>query len=120
MVAREILESVAGAGQERTLKAVQGLTSGAYQVSITVQDEWRVSGTVANVDGKAYSVSVGSDEFYACECPDFAYRRAICKHAVTLALYAIQHPQEGSQPGGVPQEPLIRPGLKLARVRSWA
>jgi len=94
MVAKEILEKVAKADSERTLKAIQGLTSGAYRVTVTVQDEWRVSGTVANGDGKAYSVSVGSDEFYACECPDFAYRRAICKHAVTLALYVIQHPRE--------------------------
>jgi len=109
MVAKEILESIAKAGQERTLKAVQGLTSGTYQVSITWQDEWRVSGVVAN--GKAYDVSVGVDGFFACSCADFAYRQAICKHVVMLALYAGSHPQKQ------PLEEKHMPNLKLARVR---
>ena len=113
MVAKEILEKVAQADQERTLRAIQGLTSGTCQVTLTAQSEQEVSGTVMNGNSKAYSVTVGSDGFYACSCPDFAHRKAICKHMVALALYAIQNPQEKIQ-----QKPLGRLGLKLARVRS--
>ncbi len=106
MVAREILAKVGQADSERTLKAVQGLTSGTYQVTVTLQDEWRVSGVVAN--GRSYDVSVGVDGFFACSCADFAYRHAICKHVVMLTMVATQEqPQEGER----------KPNLKLARVR---
>ena len=108
MVAKEILEQVGQVDPERLLKAVQGLASGTYQVTITRQDKWRVSGTVAN--GKAYDVSVGVDGFFACSCADFVYRQAICKHAVMLTMVATQEHQEQ------PQEGEHRPRLKLARV----
>ncbi len=131
MVAKEILESIGQADSERTLKAVQGLTSGTYQVSITRQDEWRVSGVVAN--GKAYDVSVGVDSFFACSCADFAYRQAICKHMVMLTMVATQEqPREEECDHKAPygsvtgcekcgskylHEGEHRPNLKLARVR---
>ncbi len=106
MVAREILAKVGQADSERTLKAVQGLTSGTYQVSITRQDEWRVSGVVAN--GRSYDVIVGVDGFFACSCADFAYRNVICKHVVMLTMVATQEqPLEGEH----------RPNLRLAKVR---
>ncbi len=104
MVSAEILSQAAKAGSERTLKAVQGLTNGTYQVSITKQDEWRVSGTVAN--GKAYDVSVGVDGFFVCSCGDSVYRGNVCKHAVMLVMVATQEqPQEGEH------------NLRLAKVR---
>jgi len=46
MVQKEILSVVADAGIERTMKAVQGLTSGDFQVTITAQDERGVAGLV--------------------------------------------------------------------------
>ena len=75
--------------------------------TVTLQDEWRVSGVVAN--GKVYDVSVGVDGFFACSCADFAYRQAICKHVVMLTMVATREHQE---------RPLEGEGnLKLARVR---
>ena len=97
MVSTAVLKTVTRAGPERMLRAVQGLTSGAYRVTVTLQDEWRVSGVVAN--GKAYDVSVGVDGFFACSCADFAYRQAICKHAAMLVLYAENHPLKGEHFG---------------------
>jgi len=107
MVSTEILNQAAKAGSERTLKAVQGLTNGTYQVSITRQDQWRVNGVVAN--GRAYDVSVGVDGFFACSCSDFAYRGIVCKHVVMLTMVATQEHQEQPQEG--------EPNLRLAKVR---
>lgn len=108
-VAKEGLERVAQADWERTLRAIQGLASGAYTVSLTAQNG-EVSGTVTNGDGQAYSAAVTRSGLYRCSCPDYTYRRVICKHLVILAIHAIQQQEEIQQP---------KPSLKLARVRSF-
>jgi uncharacterized Zn finger protein len=70
-----------------------------------------VWGLVRNGEDKVYSVQVAHGSA-SCSCPDFAYRHTICKHALALALYAIQHPEEQ------PQEGEHKPNLKRARVRT--
>ncbi len=91
MVAKEILEKVAQADQERTLRAIQGLTSGAYEVKVTRQEEGHVAGYVRN--GREYGVVLTS-EMTTCSCPDSMYRGKTCKHQTMLALHVIQHPRE--------------------------
>jgi len=94
----------------RLQKAVEGLVSGAYQVTVTLQDEHRVCGTVTNSDRKPYAVTIGMDDFVACNCPDAIYRRGTCKHMVVLALYVIRTPKP-EQPGQAPA-----PNLKLKKI----
>ena len=96
---------------QRFAKAVEGFVNGAYRVTITVQDGYRVGGTVSNGDGKSYAVTLGSEDFVACSCPDAMYRKGICKHAVVLALHVIRTPQAEAEEEARPAN------LKLARVR---
>jgi hypothetical protein len=60
----------------------------------------RLSGAVALVDKvkiksqkevilaevEEYSVKIGADGSYTCTCPDFAYRKKLCKHAIAVLL----------------------------------
>ncbi|HJY82390.1 MAG TPA: SWIM zinc finger family protein [Candidatus Binatia bacterium] len=108
MFAQTILAKVDG---QRLQKAVHGLVSGAYRVQITLQDGYRVCGAVQNGDGKSYAVTLGSEEFVACNCPDAVYRKAVCKHAVALALYVIRTPHEEHP---TEERPV---NLKLAKTR---
>jgi uncharacterized Zn finger protein len=96
----------------RLQRAVEGLVSGAYKVAVTFQDEYRVCGIVTNGDRKPYAVTIGMDDFVACNCPDAVYRKGICKHAVVLALHTIRNPQP-TQPE---QAQAPAPNLKLAKV----
>ena len=109
MVAKEILARVAEADSERTLRAIQGLTSGVYTVRVARQTECEVQADVANGDGKTYFVTLATTGC-RCSCPDFIYKNRSnrpCKHAVLLALYAIQQPQEGEH----------KADLRLTKVR---
>jgi predicted nucleic acid-binding Zn finger protein len=95
----------------RLQKAVEGLVSGAYHITLTGQSETEVRGFVANGDGKEYGM-VLTEEHAFCSCPDAMYRKVICKHAVVLALYVIRM----SQPEVETEE--ARPvNLKLGKVR---
>src|SRR5262244_1448126 len=89
MVTQAILAKVDG---PRLQKAVEGLVSGAYIVSVTEQGETEVRGFVANGDGKQYGV-VLTEEHAFCSCPDAMYRKAVCKHAAALALHVIRAPK---------------------------
>ena len=73
--------------QGRWQKAVLAWSSGAYTVTVTFQDAYRVCGTVVNGDGKAYHSTISSEGFYACDCPDFLYRKGACKHVLGLCLH---------------------------------
>ena len=88
MVAREILEMVAPADSERTLKAVQGLTSGAYRVEVVRATNCEVQANVINRT-KTYATTIATTGPF-CSCPDAVYRRngRPCKHAVMVALVA--------------------------------
>ena len=108
MVATTILARVDG---QRLQKAVEGLVSGAYTVTVTGQDEHELRGFVANGDGKEYGV-VLSDRQAFCSCKDAMYRKAVCKHAVALALYVIRTPQ--IEPDTEEVKPV---NLKLAKTR---
>ncbi len=113
MVSTAILEQVGRADPERTLRAIQGLTSGAYTVRVVRQTECEIQADVANGDGKTYPVTLATTGC-SCSCPDFIYKNRSnrpCKHAVLLALYTIRHPQEQ------PIEGEHKPNLKLAKVR---
>jgi uncharacterized Zn finger protein len=94
----------------RLKKAAQGLQAGTLQVLIEGRNEIAVWGLVRNGEEKVYSVQVAGDAA-SCSCPDYLFRKAICKHALSLALYAIDHPDD----------PIERkPDLSLRKRRSTA
>ena len=77
MVTQTILEKVEG---QRLQKAVEGLVSGAYTITVTEQSETEIRGFVANGDGKQYGVVLSEGQAF-CSCPDAMYRKVVCKHA---------------------------------------
>jgi len=89
MVTTQILAKVEAG---RLQKAVEGLVSGAYAITVAYQGENEVRGFVKNGDSTEYGVSLGADGTF-CSCKDAIYRRGICKHAVALALHVIRTPQ---------------------------
>ncbi|MGE0685034.1 MAG: SWIM zinc finger family protein [Candidatus Binatia bacterium] len=108
MVTTIILAKVEG---QRLQKAVDGLVSGAYKVTLTSQSEAELRGFVANGDGKEYGVILTEEQSF-CGCKDAIYRHGFCKHMVALALHAIRDPRERQTPD-----------IKLAKVRhsfSWS
>ena len=76
----------------RLQKAVEGLVSGGYTVTVASQSDAELRGFVANGDGKQYGVVLSQDHTF-CSCPDTMYRKVTCKHAVALALHVIRNPQ---------------------------
>ena len=102
---------------ERLQKAVEGFCSGAYSITLASQSETEIRGFVANGEGKQYGV-VLTEEHAFCSCPDAVYRKAVCKHAVALALYVIRNPRT-EQPAA-PTEPAEASApydLKLVKTR---
>ena len=89
MIATQILAKVEAG---RLQKAVEGLVSGSYTITVTGQSETELRGFVTNGDGKQYGAVLSEDHAF-CSCPDAMYRRGICKHAVVLALFTIRNPQ---------------------------
>jgi predicted nucleic acid-binding Zn finger protein len=76
----------------RLQKAVEGLVSGAYTITVTGQSEAEVSGFVANGDGTQYGVVLTEARAF-CSCPDSMFRHTVCKHAAGLALHVIRTPR---------------------------
>ena len=95
MVATTVLAKVDG---KRLQKAVEGMVSGAYKVTVTRHSEEEVRGTVRNGDGREYGVALTGKQTF-CSCKDALYRGVTCKHSVALALYVIRNPQEQPQEG---------------------
>ena len=89
MVTQTVLAKVE---KGRLQKAVEGLVSGAYAITVTGQSESEVSGFVANGDGKQYGVVLTAARAF-CSCKDAMFRHSICKHAVVLALHVIRTPK---------------------------
>ena len=77
----------------RLAKAVEGYTTGAYTITLASQSDTEIRGFVANGDGKQYGVVLTEGHAF-CSCPDAMYRKAVCKHAVVLALHVIRTPKE--------------------------
>jgi hypothetical protein len=114
MIATQILATVEAG---RLQKAVEGLVSGAYTITVASQSETEIRGFVANGDGKEYGV-VLSKEGAFCSCKDAMYRKGICKHAVVLSLYTIRNPKGETTALETAAEPAAPPfNLKLGKVR---
>jgi hypothetical protein len=106
MIATQVLAKVEA---QRLQKAVEGLVSGAYAITLASQSETELRGFVTNGDGTQYGVVLTEGQAF-CSCKDAIYRKGICKHAVVLALYAIRNPQEAS-----PQEQPLHTGYRVQR-----
>jgi uncharacterized Zn finger protein len=111
MVSTSVLAKV---DTERLQRGVEGLTAGAYTISVTRQTEQEVSAYVTNGDGKTYSVTLTEDRSF-CGCGDAMFRGKCCKHAVALALYVIRNPQAEMKEETTPTY-----DLTLAKVRRGA
>jgi uncharacterized Zn finger protein len=94
----------------RLQKAARGLQAGTLQVPIEGRTDGAVWGLVRNGEDTVYTVHVAGDAA-SCSCPDHMFRRALCKHALALCLYAIEHPEEGEEK---------KPDLRLRKMRSEA
>jgi predicted nucleic acid-binding Zn finger protein len=110
MIATQMLAMVE---TQRLQKAVEGLVSGAYTITVTSQGEAEIRSFVANGDGKEYGVVLSGGQAF-CSCKDAVYRHGICKHAVALALYTIRTPQAEAKAEPKPYN------LTLAKVRPGA
>jgi uncharacterized Zn finger protein len=95
---------------ERLQRGVEGLASGAYEITVTRYTEDEVSAQVSNGDGKSYPVTLTAVRSF-CGCADSQFRGKTCKHAVALALHAIRTP-EAKWATEMPA-----PDLRLAKVR---
>jgi hypothetical protein len=106
---------------ERLQKAVAGIVSGEYRVTVTQQTDQEVHGVVANENGQEYRCSIMT-ETAACSCKDAQYRQVICKHIVALALAIIRprrprHASHGRNPTAL-RLVWSRPTL-LQHERGW-
>lgn len=107
MVTTTILAKVDG---KRLEKAVSGLVSGAYSITVTRLSEGETRGMVRNGDGVEYGVTLTEGGSF-CSCKDALYRGVTCKHQVALALYVIRTPQTEAKEEPQPVN------LKLAKIQ---
>src|SRR5262245_20927106 len=91
----------------RLQRATEALTSPDY--TVTVKSEAELRGFVAN--GSAQYGVVLTDGHAFCSCKDAMYRKAVCKHAVLLALHALRTPKADAPADERPVN------LKLGKVR---
>ena len=114
MITTSILATV---DTDRLQRGVEGLTAGAYTITLTRLTEQEISAYVANGDGKSYSVTLTEGRSF-CGCGDSMFRGKTCKHSVALALHVIRTPQADSKSESeATSKPL---DLKLAKVRRTA
>jgi len=107
--------TLARVDNERLQRGVEGLTAGAYTITLTRFTEDEVSAYVANGDGKSYSVTLTAPRAF-CGCGDAMFRGKTCKHSVALALYVIRTPETERR-----IEAPNPPDLTLAKTRpGWA
>jgi uncharacterized Zn finger protein len=112
--------TLARVDNEKLQRGVEGLASGAYNITVTRQNEDEISAYVANGDGKTYSVALTATKAF-CGCGDAMFRGKTCKHATALALFVIRNPKmelKQEEPVGEDLLPITLP--KLARRRAWA
>ena len=103
--------TLARVDNERLQRGVEGLASGAYNITLTRFTADEVSAFVSNGDNKNYSVTLTAMRTF-CGCGDAMFRGKTCKHAVALSLYVIRTP-EAKWATEMPA-----PNLSLAKVRT--
>ena len=114
MIATTIISTVEAG---RLQKAVAGLVSGAYTITLASQFETELRGFVANGDGEEYGVVLSESNAY-CGCKDAMYRHGICKHAVAVALHVIRNSKGETTAVETKAELAEQPvNLKLGKVR---
>ncbi len=94
---QHLTNTIATTDKERLARAASGLADGSITLTIIHQDASEVRALVMNGDGKEYTAVITTHDSL-CGCKDWLYRgRKVgpCKHLAALALYAIQHPDEG-------------------------
>ena len=105
--------TLARVDNERLQRGVEGLTAGAYEITVTRFTDDEVSAFVANGDGKSYSVTLTAMRSF-CGCSDSMFRGKTCKHSVALALYVIRTPETKWA------TEMPAPDLSLAKTRKHA
>jgi hypothetical protein len=88
-----IIPSLTGCDGKRLEKAILGLADDSLQVDITHHTESEIRALVKNGDKVAYPV-VLSCEGAECNCADYEYRQSICKHILSVALWASRPPEK--------------------------
>lgn len=89
----------------RLSKALTGLQDGSLHISVTFRTAAEIRAEIVNGDKTPYAVVLTPERAF-CSCKDAQYRQGkacsqdsplllhACKHALSLALWALQHPQE--------------------------
>src|SRR5882724_8780039 len=113
MIATTILATV---DNDRLQRGVEGLTAGAYTITLTRLTEAEISAYVTNGDNKTYSVTLTEGHSF-CGCGDSMFRGKTCKHSVALALHVIRTPHATVKPEPERKEVAAVPNLTLAKVR---
>lgn len=90
---------------------MEGLTAGAYAITVTRFTEDEISAQVSNGDGKSYPVTLTPMRSF-CGYNDSQFRGKTCKHSVALALYVIRTPETKRK-----MEAPTPPNLNLAKER---
>src|SRR4051812_14479341 len=100
----------------RLQKAVDGLVSGSYTLTLASASKTEMRGFVANGDGTQYGVVLTEGQAF-CSCRDAMYRKGICKHAVVLALHVIRNPEVETKAAEMEELEEQPVNLKLGKVR---
>src|SRR5260221_14711868 len=95
---------------DRLQRGVEGLTAGAYSITLTRLTEEEISAYVTNGDSKTYSVTLTENRSF-CGCGDSMFRGKTCKHSVALALHVIRTPQQAVKEEQAEERPLVMPRL---------
>ncbi len=107
--------TLARVDNERLQRGVEGLTAGAYKITLASQSDAEIRGFVANGDGKEYGVVLSEGQAF-CSCKDAMSRKGVfCKHSVALALFVIRNPQEAGKKEQAEEWPIVMP--KLVKTR---
>lgn len=75
---------------DRHNKAVHGLKDGTLIVTLTRQTDAEIRALVRNGDGFSRGVTLTEHGTF-CSCPDALYRGIVCKHAVAVSVFCLQH-----------------------------
>src|SRR5262245_42334915 len=110
--------TLARVDNERLQRGVEGLTAGAYEITLTRFTADEISAVVSNGDGKSYSVTLTATRSF-CGCGDSMFRGKTCKHAVALGLYVIRNPQQAVKEEQAAEHPVTVPTLAKTRP-GWA
>lgn len=93
-ISDEILNIVSQAPDDRVVRAMEALHSGSLTVNFRIEGD-TIQASVTHIVWKGKRDPVSKDHYYRvllsphsveCSCPDYGFRRQICKHIVSTVI----------------------------------